>query len=200
MVSCRRRVVPDAARAGRSGGAALGRARREAAGGAPVPRTIPPRPSAVTHAARFPGPPDPTQIDSWLQVNPDNTVTLFPGWAELGQGTPTAVRMIAAEELGLSMDAGVARRRSTRTCRSRRSRSGATRPRPRWARRACAAPRPPRGRCSLKHGVGAARRAGRRACRSRTASSRGGGKTRHATRSSRPGSCSTARSPPRRRR
>ncbi len=56
------------------------------------------------HAGAVPGPPDPTQIDSWLQINSDNSATLFHGWTELGQGTPTAVRMIAAEELGLSMD------------------------------------------------------------------------------------------------
>ena len=63
-------------------------------------------PGAVSalHTGAAAGPPDPTQIDSWLQVNPDNSVTLFHGWAELGQGSPTAVRMIAAEELGLSMD------------------------------------------------------------------------------------------------
>jgi CO/xanthine dehydrogenase Mo-binding subunit len=62
-------------------------------------------PGAISgsHTGALPGPPDPTQIDSWLQINPDNTVTLFQGWTELGQGTPTAVRMIAAEELGLSM-------------------------------------------------------------------------------------------------
>jgi len=60
--------------------------------------------TAAGHTGALPGPPDPTQIDSWLQVNPDNTVTLFHGWAELGQGTPTAVRMIAAEELHLSVD------------------------------------------------------------------------------------------------
>src|SRR5262249_22015198 len=59
--------------------------------------------TAATHTGALAGPPDPTQIDSWLQVNPDNTVTLFHGWAELGQGTPTAVRMIAAEELRLSL-------------------------------------------------------------------------------------------------
>jgi len=59
---------------------------------------------AVSHTGALPGPPDATQVDSWLQVNSDNTVTLFAGWTELGQGTPTAVRMIAAEELGLSMD------------------------------------------------------------------------------------------------
>jgi nicotinate dehydrogenase subunit B len=62
-------------------------------------------PTAVgaAHTGALPGPPDATQIDSWLQINPDNTVTLYQGWTELGQGTPTAVRMIAAEELGLSM-------------------------------------------------------------------------------------------------
>ena len=59
---------------------------------------------AASHTGVVPGPPDPTLVDSWLQVNPDNTVTLFHGWTELGQGTPTAVRMIAAEELGLSID------------------------------------------------------------------------------------------------
>ncbi len=57
-----------------------------------------------SHTGAVPGPPDATQIDSWLQVNPDNTVTIYPAWSELGQGTPTGVNMIAAEELGLSMD------------------------------------------------------------------------------------------------
>jgi nicotinate dehydrogenase subunit B len=58
---------------------------------------------SALHSGAVAGPPDPTQVDSWLQVNPDNSVTLFHGWAELGQGWPTAVRMIAAEELRLSM-------------------------------------------------------------------------------------------------
>jgi nicotinate dehydrogenase subunit B len=48
--------------------------------------------------------PDPAQIDNYLEINPDNTVTLYTGWVELGQGTPTAVRMIAAEELGMAFD------------------------------------------------------------------------------------------------
>src|SRR3954471_13607025 len=63
-------------------------------------------PTAVdaSHTGAVPGPPNATQIDSWLQVNPDNTVTLFHGVAELGQGTPTSMRQIAAEELGLAMD------------------------------------------------------------------------------------------------
>src|SRR3954453_23851480 len=58
----------------------------------------------ASHTGAVPGPPNATQIDSWLQVNPDNTVTLFHGVAELGQGTPTSMRQIAAEELGLGMD------------------------------------------------------------------------------------------------
>lgn len=63
-------------------------------------------PTAVSalHLGAVPGPPDPAQIDSWLQVNPDNTVTLFHGWTEMGQGSPTAILQIAAEELGLSFD------------------------------------------------------------------------------------------------
>lgn len=40
--------------------------------------------ASALHTGAFPGPPDATQIDSWLQVNPDNSVTLFHGWAELG--------------------------------------------------------------------------------------------------------------------
>ena len=44
------------------------------------------------HRGSVPSPPDPAQIDSWLRVNADNTVTLFHGWSELGQGSPTAVR------------------------------------------------------------------------------------------------------------
>jgi CO/xanthine dehydrogenase Mo-binding subunit len=63
-----------------------------------------PKATLTSHTGALPGPPDPTQVDSWLQINSDNTATLFHGWVELGQGTPTAVRMIAAEELGLSVD------------------------------------------------------------------------------------------------
>src|SRR5690349_13711186 len=58
----------------------------------------------ASHTGAVAGPPNAANIDSWLQVNPDNSVTLFHGVAELGQGTPTAMRQIAAEELGLSME------------------------------------------------------------------------------------------------
>ena len=66
----------------------------------------PGRRSSASHTGAVPGPPNAALVDSWLQVNPDNTVTLFHGWAEMGQGSPTAVRMIAAEELGMSMRPG----------------------------------------------------------------------------------------------
>ena len=59
------------------------------------------------HTGAFPATtatPDATQIDNYLQINPDNTATLFTGWVELGQGTPTATRMIAAEELAMTFD------------------------------------------------------------------------------------------------
>ena len=42
------------------------------------------------------GPYDQTQVDSWLAVHADNTVTLKPGKVELGQGTLTGLLMIAA--------------------------------------------------------------------------------------------------------
>jgi len=50
------------------------------------------------------GPPDPGQVDSYIAIHPDNTATLYTGYVELGQGGPTALRQIAAEELDLDMD------------------------------------------------------------------------------------------------
>jgi nicotinate dehydrogenase subunit B len=58
----------------------------------------------AAHTGAVSGPPPAAQVDSWLQVNPDNSVTLYHGWTEMGQGSPTAVRMIAAEELGLAVE------------------------------------------------------------------------------------------------
>jgi nicotinate dehydrogenase subunit B len=43
-------------------------------------------------------------LDSWIQVAPDGTVTVFTGKAELGQGIATALRQVAAEELGLTFE------------------------------------------------------------------------------------------------
>ncbi len=49
------------------------------------------------------GPPDAKQIDTWLAIHADNTATVYIGFAELGQGTSTALLQVAAEELDLDM-------------------------------------------------------------------------------------------------
>ena len=43
------------------------------------------------------------QVDSWLVIHADNTVTLYQGETELGQGVQTAGAIIVAEELGMAM-------------------------------------------------------------------------------------------------
>jgi nicotinate dehydrogenase subunit B len=45
------------------------------------------------------GEPDPTQLDSWIAVRQDGTVTVFTSKVELGTGVETALAQIAAEEL-----------------------------------------------------------------------------------------------------
>src|SRR2546426_1802463 len=42
---------------------------------------------------------DPTQLDSWLAIAPDGTVTVFSGKVDLGTGIETALSQIVAEEL-----------------------------------------------------------------------------------------------------
>ena len=49
------------------------------------------------------GPPDPTQIDSWIAVHSDNTATVYLGKGEFGQGNTTGLLQIAGEELDLDM-------------------------------------------------------------------------------------------------
>ena len=44
------------------------------------------------------------QIDDWLQLDIDRSLTLFSGKVELGQGIATALAQIAADELDLSLD------------------------------------------------------------------------------------------------
>ncbi|HEY2988671.1 MAG TPA: molybdopterin cofactor-binding domain-containing protein [Candidatus Binatia bacterium] len=48
------------------------------------------------------GLPDPTQLDSWIAVGQDGTVTVFTSKVELGTGIETALAQIAAEELDIS--------------------------------------------------------------------------------------------------
>ncbi len=47
--------------------------------------------------------PDLTQVDSWITLNADNTVTVTHGETELGHGTPTGILMIVAEEMNMDM-------------------------------------------------------------------------------------------------
>ena len=43
-------------------------------------------------------------LDSWLRINTDGTITVHTGKVELGQGIKTAVALIVAEELDVSVD------------------------------------------------------------------------------------------------
>ena len=47
---------------------------------------------------------DPAQLDSWIAVNADGSVTAFTGKCELGQGMLTAQTQLVAEELGVSVN------------------------------------------------------------------------------------------------
>jgi nicotinate dehydrogenase subunit B len=47
---------------------------------------------------------DPKNVDSFLSVNNDGTVTVFCGKVDLGQGLRIAIRQIAGEELGIGVD------------------------------------------------------------------------------------------------
>jgi nicotinate dehydrogenase subunit B len=60
--------------------------------------------TAATRRGVLSGPPDEAEIDSYIAVHPNNTVTIFSGYVDLGQGGPTALRQIAAEELDLDFD------------------------------------------------------------------------------------------------
>ncbi len=51
------------------------------------------------------GPPSMNVLDSWLTINADNTATLYLGKEELGQGSTTGLRQIAAEELNMPFEA-----------------------------------------------------------------------------------------------
>src|SRR5579862_8321749 len=59
--------------------------------------------SAAAAPAVASGPPDQSQLDSWLVINADNTASVKLGKVELGQGSMTGLLMVAAEELNLDM-------------------------------------------------------------------------------------------------
>ena len=43
-------------------------------------------------------------LDTWIRINADGTVTLFTGKVELGQGLKAAIARIGAEELDVALD------------------------------------------------------------------------------------------------
>jgi hypothetical protein len=47
---------------------------------------------------------DPKEVDAFLAVNGDGTVTIFSGKVDLGQGLRISFRQIVAEELGVAID------------------------------------------------------------------------------------------------
>ncbi|HWF38293.1 MAG TPA: molybdopterin cofactor-binding domain-containing protein [Candidatus Acidoferrales bacterium] len=51
-----------------------------------------------------PGSPNPSQLDSWIAINADGTVTGYTGKSELGQGIVTAQHQLVAEELCVPFD------------------------------------------------------------------------------------------------
>jgi CO/xanthine dehydrogenase Mo-binding subunit len=46
----------------------------------------------------------PSSIDGWITIHADNTVTVMSGVIEMGQGTTTGLRQVAAEELDIAVD------------------------------------------------------------------------------------------------
>ena len=44
------------------------------------------------------------RLEGWIRLEPDETVTVFTGKAELGQGILTALAQIAAEELDVGIE------------------------------------------------------------------------------------------------
>ena len=44
------------------------------------------------------------ELDSWIRIDPDETITVFTGKVEIGQGIKTALAQICAEELDVSLE------------------------------------------------------------------------------------------------
>src|SRR5512144_221796 len=44
------------------------------------------------------------QVDDWLAIQPDGTITVFSGKVELGTGVKTALAQIVAEELDVPVE------------------------------------------------------------------------------------------------
>ena len=61
---------------------------------------VPTAPGAEPVKPKLPGSlADTPSLDAWIRIDADGSITVFTGKAELGQGTKTSLRQIAAEEL-----------------------------------------------------------------------------------------------------
>jgi nicotinate dehydrogenase subunit B len=58
----------------------------------------------TTVSKRVNVPPDPNRVDSWIAINADGTVSLYPPKMDFGQGTWTGYRQIVAEELDVDVN------------------------------------------------------------------------------------------------
>jgi CO/xanthine dehydrogenase Mo-binding subunit len=47
------------------------------------------------------GPPDDAELDAYIAIHPNNTITIFSGHVDHGAGGPTTLRQVAADELDL---------------------------------------------------------------------------------------------------
>lgn len=57
-------------------------------------------PAAQAAKPKLPGSlADASSLDAWIRIDADDSITVFTVKAELGQGTKTSLRQIAAEEL-----------------------------------------------------------------------------------------------------
>ena len=72
----------------------------------PIYETVaaPPLPEAAKASEVSPSLRSQPDLDAWLRVNDDETVTVFSGKVELGQGIKTALAQIAADELDLALE------------------------------------------------------------------------------------------------
>lgn len=61
---------------------------------AATPAPAPAKPSTLPGSLA-----DTPSLDAWIRIDADGSITVFTGKAELGQGTKTSLRQIAAEEL-----------------------------------------------------------------------------------------------------
>ena len=69
---------------------------QDAAIAAPLPAKAPPLPGSLA---------DTPSLDAWIRIDAAGSITVFTGKAELGQGTKTSLRQIAAEELEVAPQA-----------------------------------------------------------------------------------------------